>query len=210
MQPRSPARAPQTASSTRSAVWRRFSRGDSSTSMIIEWPDQLPSVCTRRSLLCCIAVSCEYVIFAYAKLVTMRPLARIIMLWIMIVSLPLQGIAATIGLPCTMAHALVSNAATETADACDDAAMVMPIQHDLTRQDQAGAKVEHEDAPCDQHEHGKGSSCHACSACWIGASAPPPFAVPGQLPGPHTSLAFSSITSHSGWIPSRLERPPRG
>jgi hypothetical protein len=63
--------------------------------------------------------------------------------------------------------------------------------------------------PCDQRAHQKHSSCGTCNACSVGASAPPPFPI-ASVPIEHFASNYTpSISSFSGWIPSRIERPPR-
>lgn len=134
----------------------------------------------------------------------MRPLIRLVMLWILIVSLPVQGIAASVKLPCTMAHAFVASQTVDTRDDCDETGMMMAKASHL-----ASNGVAHQDTPCDQGSHQKHPSCRACSACCVGASAPPPFEI-SALPVEHFVSDYISPTSSiTGWIPSRIERPPR-
>lgn len=157
---------------------------------------------------CCEAVSCPYVIFACDRLIYMRLLVRTLMLWLLIVSLPVQGIAATIKLPCTMAHASIAGAGAESMDDCADPGVMMSMAQPKA-QEHAGANVAHQDMPCDQGGHQEHSSCRACSACWVGASAPPPFALT-ILPEEHfANDTLPPGSSFTGWIPSRIERPPR-
>jgi hypothetical protein len=130
------------------------------------------------------------------------------MLWILIVSLPLPGIAATIKCPCTMTHASMAGPATGSADGCGDSAMRMPMAQPKA-QEGAGIHVAHRNRLCDQGEHQKHSACRACSACGVAASAPPPFAF-ASLPVAHSANGtISPAPSFTGWIPSCIERPPR-
>lgn len=162
----------------------------------------------RRSVSrCCSAVSCSHVIFACARLIYMRLLVRTLMLWILIVSLPLQGIAATIKFPCTMAHSSMASPGAESMDSCDDSDMMAMPQPKAT--ERASSVFVHQDVPCDQGEHQKHSSCRACAACCVGASAPPPFAF-ASFPVAHFANDYvAPASSFAGWIPSRIERPPR-
>jgi hypothetical protein len=80
-------------------------------------------------------------------------------------------------------------------DDCDDATMAMPApQHD---------------APCDDSVHKHGCTCHGCMGCSSGAVAPPPFF--GKVPVAfHVAYEYVfSTTSFDGWVPPRIERPPR-
>lgn len=138
----------------------------------------------------------------------MRPFVRIVMLWILIASLPVQGIAAAIKLPCTMTHASMASAGGGSMDGCDDPDMMMSSAQ-LKAQEHASAAAVHQDMPCDQGGHQKHSSCRGCSACSVGTSAPPPFTV-ARVPAEHSASDYiSPISSLSGWVPSRIERPPR-
>jgi hypothetical protein len=138
----------------------------------------------------------------------MRALVRILLLWTLIVSLPLRAIAAESALPCQMAHAeAVRHAAVQHIDGCDDHGTMMVAQSaPHARADAAAARV---DGPCHQASALPQSSCHACCASHVGAAAPPAFAVlalPATRVNENTIPAISSFT---GWIPSRIERPPR-
>jgi len=153
---------------------------------------------------CCEAVSCAHVMFACARFGNMRPLVRLIILWILIVSLPLQGSAASVKLPCTMAHGSITSQNADVMDDCDEPATMIAraSQH-------ASNAVAHQGMPCDQGSHQEHPSCRACSACCVGASAPPPFEVPAPAME-HFEYAYISLPpSITGWIPSRLDRPPR-
>jgi hypothetical protein len=131
----------------------------------------------------------------------MRSLVRLVMLWILIVSLPVQGIAASVKSPCTMSHAAAVSQ-VEVRDDCDEAGMAMATAH-------ASKVAAHQDMPCDQGAHQKHSTCPACSACSVGASAPPPFEI-SVPPVEHFANDYISPSSSiTGWIPSRIERPPR-
>jgi hypothetical protein len=126
------------------------------------------------------------------------------MLWILIVSLPLQGIAAAIAMPCTMAHATLTAPGIQSMEDCDEPEMMMS-----KAPDHSGADVAQQQNHCDQGAHGTHSSCRACCACSVGASAPPPFAVARAPALRFENNHISPTPSFTGWIPSRIERPPR-
>lgn len=138
----------------------------------------------------------------------MRPLVRVLLLWILIASLPVQGIAAAIKFPCTMPHTSIASVGAEAKDECDDPDMMMSSAQP-TAQEHASAAVAHQKMPCDQGGHQKHSSCRACSACSFGASAPPPVTAANGPVEHFASDYLSLVSSFSGWIPSRIERPPR-
>jgi hypothetical protein len=133
----------------------------------------------------------------------MRPFVHILMLWILIVTLPLQAVAAAINVTCTMAHESAPGATAAAFDDCGDAGTAMPQATEQIRGDVRPHM------PCDQSGHHKHASCLACAGCCAGASAPPPFAFAGPY-ARHVAARYAhSPSSFTGWIPSRIERPPR-
>lgn len=117
------------------------------------------------------------------------------MLWILVVLLPVQGIAAAMGCACTMAHP-----APQAGQAGFAADWAQPDRR---------TPAAHQDMPCDQGKHQKHSSCRVCCAGFLGASAPPPFAVASVMIEPAASEHISPNSFFAGWIPTRIERPPR-
>jgi hypothetical protein len=133
----------------------------------------------------------------------MRPFVHTLMLWILIVSLPAQGVAAAITITCTIAHASAPRAGAGPVDDCADSGMT-PQQ----AQGFVGGRV-HRGMPCDQGGHHKHASCLACTGCCAGASAPPPSLFAGLHGGRIAERCARAAPSFTGWIPSRIERPPR-
>lgn len=130
------------------------------------------------------------------------------MLWMLIVSLPVQGIAGTITLPCTMVQSGAASSAAAVEDECDDPEMSMPAAQ-FTAQESANKAISHNDAPCGNCTHKQHSSCRACTSCGVGASAPPPFAAVESPQAHFANVYINPTSSFAGWIPSRIERPPR-
>jgi hypothetical protein len=138
----------------------------------------------------------------------MRSLFRIVMLWIVIASLPVQGIAAAIKLPCTMAHTGAASPGVEPMDDCDEPGMAMSAAQP-GMQEQVIASTDRQATPCDKDSGQKHSSCRSCAGCHMGTFAPPSFA--GAAPASaHFTYDYSSpASSFKGWIPARIDRPPR-
>lgn len=144
---------------------------------------------------------CGNIPFSTCRLLDMHPVVRILTMWILIVSLSLQGSAAAISLPCTMGH---SAEAGEHAGDCDESAMLSS-----EAPQQADTEVARQEAPCHEGCDRHHTACQSCSGCYLGASAPPPVA-PAALTAEHSeSDVTHPASSFKGWIPSRLERPPR-
>lgn len=141
-----------------------------------------------------------------------------IVMWLLIAVLPVQGIAAATMVSCGPEHkAAVAGMAgmkgVALASPDHDHTEAAPAHHHDDQASKSGDADEHvADASSDHadpaHKHGT-SSCSACGACCIGAAILPatPDWVPHR-PGsePVLSLPASAILSH---IAAGLERPPR-
>ncbi|RYE78612.1 MAG: hypothetical protein EOO80_08195 [Oxalobacteraceae bacterium] len=134
---------------------------------------------------------------------TMHSIVRLLMLWLLIVSLPVTGIAAAAAMPCTMA-----NAQAMAMDDCDEPGMMAPIIQSGAQVD-SGSHGAHQDIRCGQDASGKHASCRTCSACHVGAVAPPPFQFLEPLVIRVTGTDLAPASFFKGWIPFLLERPPR-
>ena len=144
----------------------------------------------------------------------MRPLIRLVMAWILIVLLPVQAGVAAIKLPCVVMQSSaeiedISGAGQEreSMDDCDESKIMVP---DASKH--GAADSGHQDMPCHDEmgaKHSSCRSCSACSACCTGASAPPPLAAAVPMTDHVVTDDVSPISSFTGWIPSRVERPPR-
>jgi hypothetical protein len=127
----------------------------------------------------------------------MRALVRLLLLWILILSLPLRAVGAEIALPCRMPDTSAANPATKFIGVCD--------HHETIR----AAVPEAHPAPVDKGADSAHSPRRVCCVSHVGVSAPPPLAVTVPLAAHVVRDHISPISSCIGWIPSRLERPPR-
>jgi hypothetical protein len=157
---------------------------------------------------CCNTVSCDYAIYACGRLIHMRFIVRTVMLWILIASMPVQGIAAAMRLPCALAHAAMATPGIAPMEDCDEPQMMVPAAERGT-QEQATTGAVLQDMPCDKDSDQKHSSCRTCGACHIGAFAPPSFISFTAAVTHFTDDYISPISSWKGWIPDRIDRPPR-
>jgi hypothetical protein len=137
----------------------------------------------------------------------MRRHVRIIVLWLLILVLPVQGIAAALRLSCDMAPHSNGQTTSEAADHCHDDDSGGMIKAPGGTPDEASTGCEHDG--CQGSPHPTNSSCSACSASCLGAAAPPSIAP--VLPVFEVANNAYLLTSYPflGYIPSRLERPPR-
>ncbi|WP_332861654.1 hypothetical protein [Janthinobacterium svalbardensis] len=130
-----------------------------------------------------------------------RSLARSL-LWLLAVSLPLQGFASAMRSCCVDELAVAVTVAAEAMQApqCHD----MGDMADMRMQEQP-MKMAMDDGGATQHGH----DCSNHGACTVGATAPPgmPALHALTLRAPPPALAPDSL--FAGHIPSGLERPPR-
>jgi hypothetical protein len=141
----------------------------------------------------------------------MRPLIRLVVAWILIVLLPVQAGVAAIKLPCVVMQSSAGSQDIsgesqdrESMDDCDESKTVAPEAPEHAAADSADQEMS-----CHDEMDGKRSSCLSCSACCTGDSAPPPLANAVPVTDHAVTDDISPISSFTGWIPSRVERPPR-
>lgn len=134
----------------------------------------------------------------------MNRFLKTMLLWLLIALVPLQAVAATMGVSCGLAHQqAMANALS--APAHHD--MSAPADHHhgdahAAAADQTGAA----DTPAGKTPH---STCSACSAFCVGAVAPPsPSVFLPSFSGAET-LLISAAPLVAGFIPDGRERPPR-
>ena len=130
-----------------------------------------------------------------------RFLARSL-LWLLAVTLPLQGFASAMRSCCVDELAVAVTAAQAQAPQCHG----MADMADMYMQDQPmSMKMAMDDGGAMQHGH----DCSNHGACTVGATAPPPMAALHPLrPGtPQPPGAMPLL--FAGHIPSGPERPPR-
>lgn len=128
---------------------------------------------------------------------------RKIMLWLLIAALPVQGFAATGGMPCTMSHHILNKGVHNVCD--ESLAANSEMLHDSGVFIGTG-RFEHR-APA--HPGTRQHSCQVCPSCHLFASAPPPYAEPAPRVADVAYDGRFPTSPIKGWISSRLERPPR-
>lgn len=119
----------------------------------------------------------------------MRRFARTVLLWLIVLALPVQGLAAPLMLHCAesrghAAHARVNPVAADHAAGAHHAGVP----------EGAAATSDH--------------SCSACAACCAALALPPGPALPGA-PGPGEARRAALATPVMPYLTDGLERPPR-
>lgn len=143
----------------------------------------------------------------------MRLRFRIVLTWLLLLALPLQGFAAATMVNCGPNHHVMMAAAM--ADTADSAA---------SEHDGAGGQHHHEmGAAADHHEAASNDAdapsvhhldklmkfkCSACAACCMGAAMPTAAVGFEPLP-PVIAPAIYVPTSHVGFVSDGPDKPPR-
>ncbi|WP_151446633.1 hypothetical protein [Lacisediminimonas profundi] len=150
-------------------------------------------------------------------------LVKLMMLWLLVAALPLQGWAAVLKASCDTRH----HAPSLHASALAPGAIQQPqasahghgdshdhhAHHGVT-QDQQHASLEASGEPPASAAQAADSlpdhsACSACSSCCAGATAPPPAALAAPDVPPTAALFAAPSTLLVNFIPPGLERPPR-
>ncbi len=139
----------------------------------------------------------------------MRARLRSFFLCLLIVSLPLQGIAGVARFECGMAHHPLTAAGEPGGMQMDTTAAVDSHDGEHGHAAEPAQSVASPDQDCDDNGSHARSGCGTCASCSIGAYAPPPvMTVTAVEEAVSTALQFSS-SSFTGHVPARIERPPR-
>jgi hypothetical protein len=143
---------------------------------------------------------------------------RTILVWVMALAMPLQGMAASAMLFCAPGHAGVLQGPGPAAAAVggSHAAHAHHHGHDADAMDQAAPTIEvAADAPCagadgpsDPPPHHGKFSCSACAACCSALCLPTSFVLPTPSIPEHVAPmpTVEPVASHQ---PDGLDRPPR-
>jgi hypothetical protein len=141
----------------------------------------------------------------------MNRIFKIWLLWLLIMAIPVQGLAAAAMLSCGSAHAASPQAAHVHIGHSQSDAMDHHHHHDTASSGHASDEVM--DAPAGhgssgQHKHTI-SSCSACAACCLGAAVIPSGLALIPIYTSVELVAVSPSQFVTGHIPAGLERPPR-
>ncbi|TFV94807.1 hypothetical protein E4K72_18455 [Oxalobacteraceae bacterium OM1] len=135
---------------------------------------------------------------------------KLLLIWLMMAALPVQGMAAVLKLSCASRHHAIAATAAHAHDA--DHAMHAHAGHHA-----AGADMQaHDDGSHGDHGVHKADKsdksdarCSACAACGFGAAAPPPALTWAPQFAVATATSFLPAVPTPEPRASGLERPPR-
>lgn len=134
----------------------------------------------------------------------MNRFLKTLLLWLLLATLPLQGMAAAMQAGCGL---------PEHGGSADKTMSVQGHHHggDVTKMagmDEAddGAAMSHDKSSGEKHEHAR---CGTCPACFAGAFAPPSAAVVTAAHRSSLPSVAAPAPFVAGFVPAGLERPPR-
>jgi hypothetical protein len=139
----------------------------------------------------------------------MRRYLRPIFLWMLILTLPVQGLAGALKSSCAMESNSTGHFQAASERCHDGVAAMASASVHAHEALSLGANTQCHPQHCGGDENQKHSSCSACSSCCIGACAPPSFGPVVPTIALFNHLYFLTSYPFTGFIPARLERPPR-
>lgn len=151
----------------------------------------------------------------------MNRVVRAFLVWVMVIAMPVQGMAASVMLFCGPTHermmqglnadgfGLVSSqsAASWHEDSATDHGVRQHAAAEHSSADDSGAGSD-ADGTTSQFPHNGKLTCSACATCCSALALPASFVVPEPAsPAQHTVMAaVEPVASHQ---PDGLDRPPR-
>ena len=138
---------------------------------------------------------------------------KTLLLWLLMGVLPLNAVAAAMGISCSAVHdRTAATAGVHFAGHQDSsiAASEHPATGDHAVPHKDSLEMSAQTEVVSDGGHGLGhSTCSACSAFCIGAVAPPPTVIPSPTPNGAEIVLISPTTLVAGFIPDGHKRPPR-
>ncbi|MFC4932982.1 hypothetical protein [Massilia sp. GCM10023247] len=142
----------------------------------------------------------------------MRKPLRLFFMCLLIASLPMRSMAGVVTAECDMDHPVAP--ASVDHGAMSGHAMAEPGTHDAGHEaaGEHAAPAAQAELACDECGAGGGvpgaPACGTCAECCVGACAPPPPMAVTAVEEVISSLQHFSLSSFTGHIPARIERPP--
>lgn len=137
----------------------------------------------------------------------MKKLKHYLLLWILIMAIPLQGLAATSMMLCaSQQHQATSEKTHASAGHQHHSADTAKHQHKQTMD--ADAQSSDTADKLATHQHTSKDKCSNCAACCVGAVMLTSYLAP-HVSRPSSEKIDMVFSSHVGHISDSLERPPR-
>ena len=140
----------------------------------------------------------------------MRKRLRLFFLCLLIVSLPVQSIAGMIRVECSMSHHPLDVSGVQADDMLTPMAVAMHEAEHATSHEHDAPVIQDASQSSEDCDSGhQRSGCGTCAGCCIGACAPPPVVAVTAVEEAVSSVQRFTLSSLAGYIPARIERPPR-
>lgn len=129
---------------------------------------------------------------------------KTLLLWLMLATLPLQGVAAVVKVACGPEHHVMIPSTFDHHHADADAGLYHGDENSHPATTHGSPDSDADAAAAD-----KASTCSACATCCVGATAPPSaLNLAPELPASNFIVPFP-VVAFNGHIPASLERPPK-
>lgn len=138
----------------------------------------------------------------------MNRFLKTLLLWLLLVALPFQGIAATMQTVCGPMENNGPKGITISAHVHHHDDEAMDLSHADTAHHGAAMKsvTSSDPSPDAKHAH---SACSMCASCCVGAVAPPSALNPNAAYSKSLPAVASPTPLVTGVVPRGLERPPK-
>ncbi|MBY0573467.1 MAG: hypothetical protein K2P84_07275 [Undibacterium sp.] len=132
------------------------------------------------------------------------------LLWLLILAIPLQGLAAASMMLCATEHHQVSTMQNAQSVQASERKHDAPVQSYQGHQHhvQVHEADDHASESATTHQHTSKDKCSACSACCVGAVILTSY-LASPISRPASEKIDTVFSSHVGHISDSLERPPR-
>jgi len=142
----------------------------------------------------------------------MSRLLKIVIIWLLVFALPMQGFASSAMLDCGAAHQHLmpgSSSHAEDGASLDQQQQMHHHEQASSTEDHAASHASSGDASTDDSHHHGATKCSACTSCCLSSAISAPV-----MPDPVTPLpggletSFQPDQQFTAYFPEGLERPP--
>lgn len=139
---------------------------------------------------------------------TMYRVFKVLLLWLLIATVPIQGGAAVMKACCGSMRQTAETAAHGAAQ-IDQSAAPMHAEHHMAVHAAMNVETGGKADGVENSHHPAMKRCSICAACGPVGFAPPPAVAAASIFGSVRKTYTPSDASFTGFIPPRLKRPPK-
>lgn len=132
--------------------------------------------------------------------------AKIFLLWLLALAIPVQGFAAAVQLGCASPHPVQITSHTNSISMTGMS--MADMQHDVSMMSHSVHQQHLQPADSAPSHHSSSASCSSCSVCTIGAILPLALDKLMHLPVPADVHIAMTTHGYVGYTPENPERPP--